>query len=194
MPTSPDPVSQWLSLTWERPERSYNPELREFLAALLGYPKKCVITEDRAPIGFPDIKLLTTEGTAWVVGDLKKDDNELLVTARREALWNDKRKYIDGLTRYLMFLTAHYLWIVTPDGISVPGFETPLDLRTTTCAELQTRLNFLRYESATHARQWAEFVNGDLPYTYLTLDNPDTLRQLRGDLRSGFQELMAAAA
>jgi len=29
----------------------------------------------------------------------------------------------------------------------------------------------------------AEFVKGDLPYIYLTLDTPDTLRQLRNDLR-----------
>ena len=193
MPKPADALSQWLALTWERPERSYNPELREFFVSLLGYPKKSVVTEDKAPIGYPDLKLLTAEGTAWIVGDLKKDDNELLVTARREALWQEKRKYIEGLTRYVLFLTAHFFWIVTPDGVPVPGFETPLDLRTLTQEELQARLNFLRYEAATHTQQWAEFVRGELPYTYLTLDNPDTLRQLRSDLRAGFQELTTAA-
>ncbi len=193
MPKSADALTQWLALTWERPERSYNPNVRDFLAALLGYPKNKVVTEDRAAVGYSDVKLVTSEGTAWVVGELKKDDAWLQVPARRLALWQDKRKYVDGLTRYALFLTARFFWIVTPDGEPIAGLEAPLDLRTVTLEELQARLQFLRYESATHARQWAEFVQGDLPYTYLTLDNPDTLRQLRGDLRAGFQELTDAA-
>lgn len=193
MPKSADALTQWLALTWERPERSYNPNVRDFLAALLGYPRNKVVTEDRAPVGYSDVKLVTSEGTAWVVGELKKDDAYLQVPARRLALWQDKRKYVDGLTRYALFLTARFFWIVTPDGEPIAGLEAPLDLRTVTLEELQARLHFLRYESATHARQWAEFVQGDLPYTYLTLDNPDTLRQLRGDLRAGFQELTDAA-
>ncbi len=193
MRKSPDPLANWLGLIWDRPERSYNPELREFFVSLLGYPKNRVITEDRAAVGYPDIKLLTTEETAWVVGDLKKDDNDLLMQARREALWNDKRKYVDGLTRYVLFLTAHYLWIVTPDGKPIPGFEAPLDLRTLPLEQLQERLTFLRYDTATHTRQWDDFVRGELPFTYLKLDNPDTLKQLRNDLRLGFQELSDAA-
>lgn len=193
MRKSADALTQWLALTWERPERSYNPPLRDFFVEVLGYSKNRVITEDKAALGYPDIKLLTTEGTAWVVGDLKKDDNELLLPARRALLWNEKRKYIDGLTRYVLFLTAHFLWILTPDGLPVTGFDAPLDLRTLTFGELQARLRFLHADSATHTRQWLEFVNGDLPYVYLTLDNPETLDQLRYDLRTGFQELQTAA-
>lgn len=189
-----DPLAQWLSLTWERPERSYNPELRDFFAALLGYPKPRVVTEDKGPIGYPDLKLLTEEGAAWVVGDLKKDDGELLNPARREALWQDKRKYMDGLTRYVVFITAHCLLVVTPENKPAPGFDAPLDLRTTTLSELQNRLIFLRPEAASHARQWQEFVNGDFSYAYLTLDVPESLRALRGDLRASFQELTNAAA
>ena len=201
MPKPSDPLSQWLALTWERPERSYNPNVRDFFAGLLGYPKNKVVTEDRTASGFSDVKLVTEEGTAWVVGDLKKDDNELLVEDRRKALWADKRKYVEGLTRYVLFLTPHYFWIVTPDGKPlkalndepIAGLETPFDLRTLNYEELQARLDFLRYETASHARQWSEFVQGELPYVYLTLDNPDSLRQLRGDLRAGFQELTDAA-
>ena len=193
MPKPADALTQWLALTWERPERSYNPNVRDFFSALLGYPKNKVVTEDRAASGFSDVKLVTEEGTAWVVGELKKDDAYLLDAARRAELWNDKRKYVDGLTRYVLFLTAHLLWIVTADGSPHPDFEMPLDLRTVTYDELTARLTFLRYETANHASQWAEFVKGDLPYTYLKLDNPDTLRQLRGDLRIGFQELTDAA-
>ena len=35
-----NPLVKWLSLDWERPERSYNPDVRDFLADLLGYPKR----------------------------------------------------------------------------------------------------------------------------------------------------------
>lgn len=188
-----DPLAQWLTLTWERPERSYNPELREFFVGLLGYPKQRVVTEDKAPLGYPDVKLLTEEGAAWVVGDLKKDDGELLNTVRRDALWRDKRKYMDGLTRYILFLTAHYIIVLTPEGKPVTGFEIPLDLRTVTLAELRERLAFMRVEVASHARQWQEFVEGGFPFAYLTLDVPETISQLRSDLRAAFQELTNAA-
>ena len=189
-----DPLAQWLAITWERPERSYNPELRDFFAGLLGYPKARVVTEDKAPVGYPDLKLLTDENAAWVVGDLKKDDNELLVPARREALWRDKRKYMDGLTRYVVFITARYLYVVTPENAPAPGFDAPLDLQTVTLVELQSRLAFLRPEVASHARQWDEFVEGGFPYAYLTLDVPESLRALRSDLRASFDELVKAAA
>jgi hypothetical protein len=53
-----DPLIQWLSLTWERPERSYNPDLRDFLAGLLAYPHNKIVTEDAGPSGYPDLKLL----------------------------------------------------------------------------------------------------------------------------------------
>ena len=193
MPKIPDALTQWLALTWDRPERSYNPNVRDFFAALLGYPKQKVVTEDKAATGYSDLKLVTEEGTAWVVGELKKDDAHLTDAHKRDTLWRDKRKYVEGLTRYVLFLTARYLWIVTPDGNPIPGFESPLDLRTLSFEELQTRLHFLRYEAATHARQWLEFIEGELPFIYLKLDNPDTLAQLRNDLRAGFEELTHAA-
>lgn len=33
-----DPLSKWLNLNWARPERSYNSDVRDFLAGLLDYP------------------------------------------------------------------------------------------------------------------------------------------------------------
>jgi hypothetical protein len=95
-----DPLRQWLNLNWERPERSYNPDVRDFLADLLDYPKEQVITEDATAGGYPDIKLLTDEKIAWVVGDLKKDDAELTTLKGRNNLWQQKRKYVEGLTRF----------------------------------------------------------------------------------------------
>ena len=79
---------------------------------------------------------------------MKKDDGELLNPARRETLWLDKRKYMDGLTRYVVFITAHYLLVVTPENKPAPGFDAPLDLRTITLEELQNRLAFLHSSAA----------------------------------------------
>ncbi len=51
-----------------------------------------------------------TEDSAWVVGDLKKDD-ALVLPEHRAALWQDKRECVDGLTRFALFLIAHcYPW------------------------------------------------------------------------------------
>ena len=49
MPRSPrahlDPLSRWLSLDFSRPERSYYPDLRDFLSELLGYPRDKRVAE-----------------------------------------------------------------------------------------------------------------------------------------------------
>ncbi|HEY9876649.1 MAG TPA: N-6 DNA methylase [Candidatus Obscuribacterales bacterium] len=187
-----DPLEKWLTLDWDRPERSYNPDVRDFLAGLLDYSKDRVVTEDRGGGGYPDIKLLTPEKIAWVVGDLKKDDAELTIESGRKKLWNQKRKYVEGLTRYVLFLTAHYLWIVLPTGEPVEGFEVPLDLSGTTLEALKERLKFISSEQAEHGNQWATFINGKLPYVYLKLDAPDTLDILRQDLQASFAELSEA--
>lgn len=184
-----NPLTKWLALDWDRPERSYNPNVRDFLAELLNYPKDRVVTEDKGMGGYPDIKLLTPEKIAWVVGDLKKDDAELNTIAGRQKLWNQKRKYVEGLTRYVLFLTAHYLWIVLPSGDAVLGFEEPCHLSQITFEALQEKLQFLAYEQAMHRNQWATFIEGQLPYAYLKLNEPETLEQLRQDLQTSFNEL-----
>lgn len=188
-----NPLKKWLALDWNRPERSYNPNVRDFLAGLLDYPKDRVITEDRGGGGYPDIKLLTPEKIAWVVGDLKKDDAELNTETGRRRLWNQKCKYIEGLTRYVLFLTAHYLWIVLPTGDPVSGFEEPCNLSEITFEELKEKLKFISYGQATHGNQWATFIDGQLPYVYLKLDAPETLDRLRQDLQMSFTELGTAA-
>jgi hypothetical protein len=137
--------------------------------------------------------LLTPEKIAWVVGDLKKDDAELNTESGRHRLWNQKRKYIEGLTRYVLFLTARYLWIVLPTGDAVAGFEAPCNLSEITFEALKEKLKFISYEQATHRRQWATFIDGQLPYVYLKLDTPETLDRLRQDLQMSFTELSAAA-
>jgi len=188
-----NPLIKWLALDWNRPERSYNPDVRDFLAALLDYPKDHVVTEDAGGGGYPDIKLLTPEKIAWVVGDLKKDDAELTTESGRRNLWNQKRKYVEGLTRYVLFLTARYLWLVLPTGEAVAGFEDPCNLSEITFEELREKLQFLSSAQATHRNQWATFIDGQLPYVYLKLDEPETLDRLRQDLQTSFTELNTAA-
>lgn len=186
-------LKQWLSINWDRPERSYLPELRDFLSELLEYPKNKIITEDKGPDGFPDLKLLTPEGIPWVVGDLKKDDEFLTISSKRQDLWKEKRKYVSGLTRYVLFLTPHFVWVTLPDGTSAPGFDKELNLRDVDISSLRSRLHFLSYNVAAHEKQWQEFIEGKLPYNYLKLDTPETLTQIRQDLQQSFEELSQVA-
>ena len=189
----PNALEKWLDLEWNRPERSYNPDLRDFLAGLLGYPKKNVVTEDTAAGGFADLQLLSPENKAWVVGDLKKDDNLLTDPNKRKGLWEEKRKYVSGLTRYALFVTPKFIWIVLPDGSEVPGLVGPLDLTSYTLEQLQEKLNFVTFEKASHDKQWQEFVEGSVPYSYLDLGVDSALNRLRIDLQDSFEELTSSA-
>jgi hypothetical protein len=188
MPASPDPLTRWLGLDFTGPERQYNPEIRDFLAELLGYPKNRVVTEGHQGEGFPDIVLLTEKGDPWVVGDFKKDDSLLLDPAKAEGLWAEKRKYVTGFTRYVLFLTPHRLQVREPTG----GILLELDLTRETTDTLRQRLAFLTWERAKHEALWGLLVAGKLPYGYLPLDEEGT-RKLREDLTASFAELSQAA-
>jgi hypothetical protein len=194
MPTkSPkDCLQIWLALKWDRPERSYNPDVRDFLADLLGYSRSSVVTEDSSGGGFPDIKLMTPEGHCWVVGDLKKDDVRLTSDLDRMRLWDEKRKYVAGLTRYVLFLTPRFIWLALPDGEPAEGFARPVDLRSAARAELSALLAPISFEAARHDRQWSVFVAGKLPYAYLRLTEVSGQSHLRRDLQESFQELTQA--
>jgi hypothetical protein len=163
-----NPLEKWLALEWNRPERSYNPDVRDFLAGLLDYPKDHIVKEDAGGGGYPDIKLLTPEKIAWVVGDLKKDDKELTTETGRQKLWNQKRKYVEGLTRYVVFLTAHYLWIVLPTGEAVQGIDNPIYLSNKTFEELRETLKFIAYSQASHDNQWQTFIVKPTLYLFKT--------------------------
>jgi hypothetical protein len=188
MSGSPDPLTWWLGLDFTAPERRYNPEIRDFLAELLGYPKNRVVTEGHQGEGFPDILLLTEKGDPWVVGDFKKDDSLLLDPAKAEGLWAEKRKYVTGFTRYVLFLTPHRLQVREPTG----RILLELDLTRETTDTLRQRLAFLTWERARHEALWRLLVEGKLPYGYLPLDEEGT-RKLQEDLTASFAELSQAA-
>jgi len=186
-------LKEWLSLDWTRPERSYNPNVRDFLASMLGYPKDHVVTEDSAGEGYADIQLTTPDGEPWIVGDLKKDDLWLFDPDRREQLWVDKRKYVSGTTRYVLFLTPHALDVRLPNGERLDSVPSPILLAEVDASHLRTRLAFMAYEAASHERQWQVFICGKLPYSYLTLGVQENQRKLQFELTGSFRELTEVA-
>uniref|UniRef100_A0A7V4EGW5 SAM-dependent DNA methyltransferase n=1 Tax=Thermus tengchongensis TaxID=1214928 RepID=A0A7V4EGW5_9DEIN len=183
-----DPLGFWLSLDFTRPERSYNPEVKAFLASLLKYPPEKVVTEDRQGGGYPDLVLLTPQGDPWVVGDFKKEDRFITDPRDNEALWQDKRKYVTGLTRYVLFLTPRYLQLRNAKG----EILHTLDLTHETTDTLREKLESILWEEAEHKNLWQTLVRGELPYAYLLLDERGTAK-LQEDLKASFAELLAAA-
>lgn len=187
----PDPLAAWLALDWEDVERSYNPDLQRFLSKLLGYPLRHVKVDARGSGGLPDIQLLNPDGEVWVVGDLKKDDTYLANPDWRRRFWEEKKKYVSGLVRYVLFITPHYLTVLDPQGEPVLSEEV-VDLRQETTESLREKLDFLTYARATHERLWSDLTAGKLPYSYLKLDG-EGIKRLKEDLFQGFNVLLKAA-
>ncbi|RTG93861.1 N-6 DNA methylase [Thermus scotoductus] len=193
MPRSPrahlDPLSRWLSLDFSRPERSYYPDLRDFLSELLGYPRDKVVTEDRSGEGYPDLVLLNAQGDPWVVGDFKLEDRHIADPASNAALWREKRKYVTGTTRYVLFVTPRYLQLRDATGKEVALLHLPRE----TTDLLRQKLAPISWEKARHEEDWKALVEGRLPYAYLVLD-PEGTRKLQEDLKVSFAELTEAAS
>lgn len=188
---SPDPLDSWRALDFnrpERPERSYNPEVQGFLSALLGYPRERVVVEDRHGGGYPDFLLRTREGDPWVVGEFKLDDGFLLDPRRAESLWEEKKKYVTGSTRYVLFLTPHRLQLRDPKGAILRNVDLTREATQTLREELQD----LTEERANHDHLWNLLVQGKLPYSYISLNEEGTKR-LKEDLAASFRELTEAA-
>ncbi|RTI61079.1 N-6 DNA methylase [Thermus scotoductus] len=193
MPRSPrahlDPLSRWLSLDFSRPERSYYPDLRDFLSELLGYPRDKVVTEDRSGEGYPDLVLLNAQGDPWVVGDFKLEDRHIADPASNAALWREKRKYVTGTTRYVLFVTPRYLQLRDATGKEVALLHLPRE----TTDLLRQKLAPISWEKARHEEDWKALVEGRLPYAYLVLD-PEGTRKLQEDLKVSFAELTEATS
>ncbi|MFN4074002.1 MAG: class I SAM-dependent DNA methyltransferase [Thermus sp.] len=192
-----DPLARWLTQTAQlagRPERSYYPEIRVFISGLLGYPEGQVVTEDRAGSGIADFLIYTDHGYPWVAGEFKLDDEEITDSSRNEALWQEKRKYLTGTIRYLIFLTPSYLQLRDQRGRIVHP-STYLSLREIGLEALRQALGVISAEQGVHQKQWEAFVQGKLPYAYLKLPGPDGLhlQQLRRDLSASFWETTIAA-
>lgn len=183
-----DPLERWLELDWQDVERSYNPDLQLFLSHLLGYPRRYVKVDASGAGGLPDIQLLTAEGDVWVVGDLKKDDAWLTDRAKRRELWDQKKKYVAGLVRHVLFVTPRHMLVLDPQG----NEQLSIELEAETTETLREKLAFLSYEHANHERLWKDLTSGRLAYSYLELDEQG-VRRLKEDLVTGFEDLLKAA-
>jgi len=176
------------------------------LALWFQYPNARVTVEDPGPSGRADGTLYTEERVPWIRAELKKDDALLQTPDGRKGLWNDKRKYATGLTRLIVFVTPHYVWLVDP---SVPSpWEAPVspgtptvssvnilaDLTAMSAGDLQALVVPWIGPQARHDRQWEIFLDGELPYAWLSVNDhqADWATRLQHDLAEGFGDLSDA--
>jgi hypothetical protein len=124
-----------------------------------------------------------------VVGDFKLEDRHIADPASNETLWREKRKYVTGTTRYVLFVTPRYLQLRDATGKEVALLHLPRE----TTDLLRQKLVPISWEKARHEEDWKALVEGRLPYAYLVLD-PEGTRKLQEDLKVSFAELTEAAS
>lgn len=118
-----------------------------------------------------------------MVGDFKLEDRHIADPASNAALWREKRKYVTGTTRYVLFVTPRYLQLRDATGKEVALLHLPRE----TTDLLRQKLAPISWEKARHEEDWKALVEGRLPYAYLVLD-PEGTRKLQEDLKVSFAE------
>jgi type I restriction-modification system DNA methylase subunit len=94
------------------------------LGGLLGYCATDWVINPRADrddtgSGIPDVTIrarLGEEVVPWVVVEAKLDDDVIRDAKRREALWADKRKYVQADTAYFVWLASRTVVVCNPQG------------------------------------------------------------------------------
>ncbi len=189
-------LAKWLALNFASrgQERSFYPELRSFLAWLLDYPLDRIRIEERVSEGYADALLYTDIGDPWVAVEFKLSDTQITDPNGNKQLWEEKRKYLSGTVRYLLFITPRYLQLRAANGEIVHGGASYLSLQHTSPEDLRRALAVISGERSRHDALWADFTKGKLPYAYLPLGEEQYQKQLRQDLTKSFGEISEAAS
>jgi len=117
-------------------ERGFYPVLaKHVVEGLLGYPEGCYRIEPKRHAGVPDLELLTDDGAAWIVGEVKLDDQLLLDPHRRRAVWEEQlRGYVRPETVYALLASPRVLCVLDVSGELQAGVhiedDSLTDLRT----------------------------------------------------------------
>jgi len=164
----------------ELTERGLYPVLaKHVLEGLLGYPEPSYRIEPKRQLGVPDLELLTDDGTAWVVGEVKLDDAEVLDPARRARLLEQQaRAYLRPETVHVLLCSPRAFCVLDVAGELEAGVhladEEAVDLRAGRRHDLSDEsfrllLGPVSYEEACSRRKYERFRRGEAPSGYLPL-------------------------
>ncbi|MBM3500012.1 MAG: SAM-dependent DNA methyltransferase, partial [Armatimonadetes bacterium] len=164
----------------ELTERGFYPVLaRHVIEGLLGYPESSYRIEPKRQMGVPDLELLTDDGSAWVVGEIKLDDGELLDERRRARLWEEQaRTYVRPETVHVLLGSPRAFCLLDVSGQleAGVGLADPelIDLRTGSRHDLsddsfRLHLGAATFEEACSRRKYERFRRGESPCGYLPL-------------------------
>ncbi len=100
----------------------YGPLDAEIMRGVLGYPKGRVRTHQRREDGIPDLTLYSDQDEAWVVCEVKGDDDEIRREDRRRRLWEEQaRRYIEPETLYVCLIGPRTLYVCDLAGKVLEG-------------------------------------------------------------------------
>ncbi len=161
-------------------ERGFYPILaRHIIGELLGYPEAAFRVEPRQQQGIPDLQLLTDEGAAWVVGEIKLDDSEIRDDTKRNHVWVEQAAgYIRPETVYVLLGAPRTCYVVDVTGQLRAGVRIEDDCLVDACtgtkqdlsdARFRALLSPVTYEEATSQQKYERFHRGEAPCGYIEL-------------------------
>lgn len=184
----------------------------EIMRGVLGYPVGRVRINRRQKELIPDLTLISDQDEQWVVCEVKVDDDEIRVPARRKKLWDDQAKdYIEPDTMYVCLIGRHTIYVCDLHGEIVQGVhietnkltdERGQNAKVLSDVTLRQMLSLITYEEACGQRKYEAFRRGTAISAKLPIEEKNMARfqatiyyaveQLEPVLRNAWDDVQAA--
>lgn len=196
----------------------YTPLARHFLEGILHYDADREISiNSKDEAGRPDVILFSpVDKSPWIVGEVKKHDEDIRNDRRRSKVWEDQiigHKYIRPATYYVVLIAPHTFYVCDLDGKILTGLhiQTQDDMVGQvgdliawnangacrgTDENVRQILHLITRETAEQAPQYVAFREGKIRSGRIPLDSnslpilEDVVRRATDDLTNHCREAL----
>jgi len=161
----------------------YTPFARHLVEDVLGYPPEAYHVVKPSEPTKPDLRLFDEDGSEWIVGEIKLDDQQIRSASRRRSLWNRQIKgkgYIRPETVYVVLVARHTIYVCDVQAKILAGAHFDSDhvydvvantRHPLTDRSLRLALHLVTREESLSRSRFARFRTGELKSGYIALDD-----------------------